>query len=224
MTAALVIAHFNEDLKWMHDVDVDKYKVFLVSKTLQTASIYQSENIGYEASAYMEYIIANYDDLLPYSVFVHGHEHSYHHVGSMPALVNALRLDRPYHNFNGSQSDDQFYVTLVDSGKVIGSHSDSHEFWERYHHRFFANIGGLWIPGPDSTFRYRMSAQFAVHRDLIRRHTRDQWRGMLAALTEACYQEPRDMMSMAKAFEYSWFTLFTGETDEKLWNDAALIS
>lgn len=216
--AALVVSHFRENLCWLYDVDVDKYAIILVSKTLPSATLHQQHNLGDEATAYMEYIITYYDELPPYSVFVHAHEHSYHHVGRMQDLVNRLSLDTPYYNFNGSPTNDQFYHVLFESGKVPASSEMEHAFWERHRHRLFSSIGGLPPLEQRGTMRFRMSAQFAVHRDLIRRHTRDQWRGILNSLMDMC-RENTSTREFGKTFEYSWFTLFTGQTDEKLWND-----
>lgn len=212
----MVVSHFRENLSWINNVDMEKYSVMVVSKTLPTATIMQPENIGDEATAYMEYIIHFYDELPPYVVFVHGHEHSYHHVGSIVDIVNCMRFTKPYHNFNGNPTDDQFYCTLVDEGTP----QEQFGFWKRNSDCFFAPIGGLAPIGPSTTFRFRMSGQFVVDRDQIRRYTRAQWSEMLRILYDAC-RDPsvNQRRECGKTYEFSWCALFTGETDEKQWND-----
>jgi hypothetical protein len=101
----LVVSHYNEDLQWTSLVDMNKYNIVLVSKTLENADIFQPKNIGYEASAFLEYIVKYYDTLPEYSVFVHGHETSWHHRGKMQDLVNNLQLgDKKYKNINLEQA------------------------------------------------------------------------------------------------------------------------
>ena len=88
--ATVVVAHYTEDLSWLSQIAKEKYKVCLVSKTKRDADIYQPENFGVEASAYLSYIINNYDSIDEYTIFVHGHECSWHHNGRLQDILNNL--------------------------------------------------------------------------------------------------------------------------------------
>lgn len=220
----LVIAHCFESLQWVERVDSGKYKTILVSKTQADADIFQTENIGFEASSYLQYIVKYYDELPCYSVFVHGHECSYHHVGSMPDLVNGLCFDKTYKNINGKTEDPEFYCHLVKDGHVNEGawFHDAFALLQKHTLKLFHSINGIPVTTQllNRTFCFRMCAQFLVHRDLIRRHTKEQWLQMLLALNEACkHLGGSQNKECAQVFEYAWFTIFTGLLDEKAWND-----
>jgi hypothetical protein len=108
----LVISHYNENLDWINYID-SKFKIYVYSKTLATNELINNKiyivnqplNKGNEASAYLQYIIDNYENLSENIVFVHGHEKSWHHMDSIINIINSLQIT-DYANLNkyGTQS------------------------------------------------------------------------------------------------------------------------
>jgi hypothetical protein len=114
-----VISHFNEDLSWLDNVEIEK---FIVSKTLKDADIYQKINRGNESSSYLEFIINNYEEMDSYDriIFLHGHRMSWHQKYESDFLLNkiALEIDIEYLNFNDEYYYEIFTDKVISSGKV----------------------------------------------------------------------------------------------------------
>lgn len=87
----VVVAHYNEDLSWVSRI---KYKHVIYSKSINDdpSVIFQRINKGNEASAYLQYILDNYHALPEYVFFVHGHDTSWHHEGSIVDIINNTGL------------------------------------------------------------------------------------------------------------------------------------
>lgn len=219
---ALCIAHYNEDLRWMEEIDKSKFDVHLVSKTVQQATIFQPDNLGFEASAYLEFIIRQYDILPEWCVFVHGHEYSWHHNGRMQDLVNGLVINdtsKRYRNIN--KDEPLFCHRFITDGKDVVGYDDNPK------HRDAMLVGlrdwrncvelGLFAPLPITAypdrFVTRQAAQFVVHRDQIKRHSKSTYQQLLNNLKNVDYN---DKMK-ACVFEVTWCYIFTGNYDEKDW-------
>lgn len=239
-TAALVVSHYREDLGWLDRVDRQKYTPVVVSKTYANANIFLPHNVGDETSAYLEYIVRTYDTFPEVLVFVHGHEHSWHHAGSMPDLLNHLPLQtlggigKKYHNFNcanpkdstGKSERERFCKSYMEGGHLTLVGLAEFAKWQGCWTRLFAPVG---LPAPTHTYRFRQSAQFVLHRDLIRQYTRDQWRSLLDTLyvmsREAnetqtkTIDTPCSARELSVLWEYTWCLLFTGHHDEWAWDD-----
>jgi len=71
----VVVAHYKENIDWLKNVR--NMKTCVISRQGMAPGI--PPNRGNEASAYLEYIIHNYDTLSDYTVFVHGHRSDWHH-------------------------------------------------------------------------------------------------------------------------------------------------
>lgn len=201
MAAALVVAHHDEDLGWLRRVRAG-YAPFVVSKTSPEAHVLQGVNRGYEASAYLEYIVVQYERLPEYVVFVHGHETSWHHAGTMDALVNGLHFRSPYRNIN------QFSTTAAGHE----GHALTYVPVAPYRRRLLADHG---IEPYGDLALVRPCAMFYVHRDLIRRHPRSTYCRLLETSLA-----PGATKDDAITFEYSWFKLFTGQDCELAWDRA----
>lgn len=222
MTADLIVAHYNEDLSWLGCVDGSKFNTVIVSKTHAQSQIYQPENKGFEASAYLEYIARNYDTLPEFCVFVHGHQRSWHHLGDLSDLVNSLPLCAAtgYRNFNHRQLNepqDGFFNLFLDQGQVASGH-EAFLLWQVLAPTLFAHVGGLQLPD-NATFRHRACAQFVVHRDLIRRYSKIQWEGLLEDFLISCRKTSESSKTCACCYEWSWSLLMTGWCDEQAWDE-----
>ena len=102
----IVTAHWNEDLDWLKDAP---YDVVVCDKEGASAhnlgdfskSCPPTINKGTEASAYLNYIVNNYDSLSDYTIFIHGHETSWHQTENMIELFKKREyVDKKFHSFN----------------------------------------------------------------------------------------------------------------------------
>ncbi len=87
MTTAieLVVARFNEDLRWLKRVPPDiRVTVYHKGKELP--------NVGREAHTYLHHIVTRYDDLAPVTVFCQGKP--FDHVSDFHKILKSLRVDR----------------------------------------------------------------------------------------------------------------------------------
>lgn len=214
MDTTLVVAHHNESLHWIADVDKSKFKdVIVVSKTWREADIYQHVNKGFEASAYLLYIYEHYEELSNWTVFVHGHETSIHHLGRTQDLVNGIHFRWMYKNINHDHLTNDFVVDArMDwPGAGPGHRRDMKNGFNR-----------TWLPHLDIFMPYvmqpkprnfvtRRCAQFYVHKGLIMRHSRDLYKAWYMALMNETH---RDGKHMAIAWEWAWCHIMTGYFDE----------
>jgi hypothetical protein len=196
----LVVSHYNEDLQWTSSVEMNKYNIVLVSKTLENADIFQPKNTGYEASAFFEYIVKYYDTLPEYSVFVHGHETSWHHTGKMQDLVNNLQLgDKKYKNINLNQA-------------IYEEMREIPDYWINTFRKLISCTDpSLAVP---MYLKYIKCAQFYVHRDNIRMRDKETWQKMLETLTSGTNGHKYD----AIVYEHCWCLIMTGYYNEEAWD------
>jgi hypothetical protein len=210
--AALVVAHCHEDLGWLAGVRRDLYpEVVVVSKALREAPppgctrlLHQPVNEGYEASAYLEYIVREYDRLREYTLFLHGHRVSWHHAGDADELANSVAFRRRYASVNLPHlviQDAQRHVLEEYRGPAA-------EFYERV--RRIA--GAPAAPAEQRRRRVRQAAQFYAHRDAIRARPR----AVYAALLRELLATP-DTKQGAIMLEFLWCYLLTGHDDELAW-------
>jgi hypothetical protein len=79
-TIEIVIARYNEDLKWIHDYPFSKYKNIIYNKgdnhnfetNSQTIRTVNLSNIGREGETYLQHIIQHYNDLADITIFLPG--------------------------------------------------------------------------------------------------------------------------------------------------------
>ena len=182
-SVSICVAHYKEDLEWIKNV---KYPVQVISKNIYNYD--EPPNKGFEASSYLEYIIKNYDNLFNITVFVHGHRNSYHHTENMDAKINRIGFNAAYMNINESPmygvGPDELILSLLPTfGELlIGEPIKPHSLW------------------------FRSSAQFYVHKDLIRRNSKEKY----IALHKYLMDSPHDSYHTSRLFEYTWHLLFTG--------------
>lgn len=206
----VIVAHYKEALKWTDDIDRERYNVLIFSKTKrEDVEMFQAENKGCEASAYLEYIVKYYDSLPEWSVFVHGHEFSKHHDGKLQDLVNKLEFKAPYFNFNkGSWPWNNYRINGVNMKE-----SNAYPVLREVIPTLFSPLKSK-FDFDHRTWRGKMCAQFYVHRDLIKRHSLDDYKTLLNNLYTYTHPKHNDKHK-AIYFEWLWFFIFTGEYDEK---------
>lgn len=87
MVLHIVTSHWKEDLNWLKN---SKWPVVLIDKEGADPSWLTPQHVipnkGKEASAYLKYIIENYDKLPDHVAFIHGHETAWHQYYPNPIL------------------------------------------------------------------------------------------------------------------------------------------
>jgi hypothetical protein len=118
-------------------------------------------NRGNEASAYLKYIIDNYDRLTEYTFFIHDEEYAWHHSGSiLDKYKEAIASGKDYYNINNRCEWKSSNMIKPDMYKNLLKWYD--QYIEKY-------IPLAKVPhNHDFIFSHRGAAQFLVKRDLIR--------------------------------------------------------
>lgn len=174
-------SHYKEDLEWLKK---SEFPVTVVHHDGGTEfpkfkETYVIPNKGYEASAYLTFIIRRYDSLPEYTAFIHGHETADHQ--RVPCLLTAIRTTNiqkyPFVHLNNSwvykktEDADGFinkekFKTLIDIPQVV-----------------YTSIG----------------AQFIVHRDLIRKNSLEYYKKLLDHI---------ETKNDAQTLEFTWHLIF----------------
>ena len=160
----IVVSRWNGDTSWTVRLVELGYRVCVYDHGTNPNNPYSvPENVGREASVYMKYMRDYYDNLTTYTVFVHEHELSWHHDGSLvDMIVNKLAgLCSPkYVNFNN---------------RCTGSIENG--WWEdksiqRFFDKYLAAYIGKLAEYGNWTLGNRCCAQFIVHKSRITKHPR----------------------------------------------------
>ena len=160
----LCISHYEEDLSWL----VSLSEPFVIaSKTLPTIypnHVLSVPNTGNEVTSYLLYIIQYYDALPEYTLFLHGHDTSWHQFYSIQYIVHVLKTSDTlggYVNINNYLVNDRNSTT----------------------NKYMKQLSSLWLDlfetelGPmPSRFREKCCAQFVVHRSRILSHPLEFYR------------------------------------------------
>jgi hypothetical protein len=187
----VLIAHYNEDLTWLDDL---KYDYTIISR--RGIKQETAPNKGNEASAFLEYIIKNYNSLDDYTVFVHGHRSSWHHVENMDEKLETLVFDREYYNLN------DFKSRTIEAGSATTIFRDNIYIFED-----ILECGKLDV----EKHMYRGCSQFYVSRNAIRRHSVDKYEKMYDWLMNTTIIS----FWSGRIFEYIWHYIFTGDIIDK---------
>ena len=183
-TAHVCIAHYNEDTSWVENL---QYPYTIISRAGIPAEV--APNKGNEASAFLEYIINNYDQLADYTYFVHGHRSSWHNAANVDEVINSTIFKHAYYNINDYPCG--YLRNYIDSLQACDG--------------AFREISAIIeydICGAEII--YRPCAQFYVKRELIRAYSLDVWRALYNFLMKS------DLPSYwsGRAFEYTWHCIF----------------
>lgn len=185
-TAHIVLAHYNEDLAW---TSLLPFPFTVVSRAGIAQDVWP--NKGREVSAYLEWLTANYDKLPDYSVFLHGHQHSWHCCRKMDEILRETTFSRDYYNLNNERClviRERPYERAITT--TIGAELEP--------------ILGCRIPVDELVLN--CCAQFYVSRDAIRRHPTTTYQRLFDWLRDTNHES----YPIAYVFEYLWHFIFTG--------------
>jgi hypothetical protein len=199
MTTAVVVAHYNENLDWLKNIQT-KHKVFIYSKTNQNYNFIPL-NKGQEATCYLKYIIDNYNNLYDRNLFLHGHENSNHQDNCSWFIVNNLNwLLSEY--FSVTRRD--WYFT---EGINENFHIDTFNMLKKYWSEVFQNI--LLFP---KTFHHYSCAQFQVSKQLILQNSLNFYKSLYNWLMETQLEN----YYSGRIFEHTWHYIFTKKSIEPI--------
>lgn len=157
----IVISHYNENLAWVNKLENFFSDIKIYTKCKPESKYNVPINVGNEASSFLLYIIEHYDNLKDYTIFLHGHEFSWHHNGSIVDLLLNIKFEKiDFYNMNN---------------QIMGSISESPylkdiEIW--YKNYLEKELGPI-IQYNDWTKGYMACAQFLVHKSLIQSKTKN---------------------------------------------------
>lgn len=186
----VVIAHYNEDLSWVNNL---QYPYTIISK--KNILLETWPNKGYEASSYLQYIIENYDKISEYTIFVHGHRNSWHNSTNVDKIVNQLNCIKKYKSINnlvknrGILTNREFMIFLEDH--ALGRK------YNPYNH--------MYVPG----------AMFYVHRNQIHLYNIYFYQKLYDFIKN--YKGNNELgkfgpsYEISRIFEYSWHILFCND-------------
>jgi len=158
----IVISRYNKNVDFVYKINNNKdINIMIYDKENPTNLLNIPVNKGNEASVYLKYIIDYYDELSDFTFFMHDDEYAWHHTGSIIDKYNeAVMSNKMYYNIN-----DKCYW---DQRNLI--HNNTYQELLKWYSKYIEDyIPISKVPNnTDFIYGYRGSAQFLVHKDLIR--------------------------------------------------------
>lgn len=113
MTYSVVIARFNEEIKWIKNID-KKWNIYLYNKgsDIEEFCSLKKQNIGRESETYISHIINNYENLSDYISFCQGNPFTH-----SPDILNEMK------NYI---AHDHFYPFKTQKGSHIGNYDGTY--------------------------------------------------------------------------------------------------
>ena len=174
----IVVASKYENLDWLKRLEGYEVKVYRPDNN--STGYFSGYEKGFEACMYLSYIINHYDRLSDYTIFLHGHESSWHSK-NITHLIPRLDYSKiKYANLNYER-----YQTVI------------------FDKRYLDLIKGLYNKSISRVTHY-CCAQFVVSKERILRKTLDEYKAYdywLQQTTEINHYTSR-------VFEYTWHFIF----------------
>ena len=158
----IVVSRYNKNVDFAYKINNGKnINVLIYDKENPNNPLNIPVNKGNEASVYLKYIIDNYDNLSDFTFFIHDEEYAWHHSGSIIDKYNeAVMSKQLFFNINDKCNWDK--KNLIDKHIYVRLLQWYDEYIEQY-------IPISKVPNNlDFIYSYFGSAQFLVHKDLIR--------------------------------------------------------
>ncbi len=174
-------SHFDENLEWLRN---SEFPVTVVhheggKEFPKFKDTFVIPNEGYEASAYLEFIIQRYYTLPEFTAFIHGHEHAEHQ--RVPCMLQAIRtVNKDKYSFI-HLNNSFIYKQTRDGDKFI----DIDKFSQYFEIPLIVHTS--------------IGAQFIVHRDRIRSRSLDFYKKLRKDINTK-----KDAVSL----EFTWHIIF----------------
>jgi hypothetical protein len=154
-----VVSRYCKNVDWVYNLN-NINNIFIYDKETPENPYNVPVNKGQEASAYLKYIIDNYDNLSDFTFFTHDDEYCWHHSGSIidkyNEAIQEIDSGKLYYNIN----DNCILGSIVSNPWYNDILAWYNEYIEKY-------IPMNSLPDKDWTVGHRGSAQFLVHKSLI---------------------------------------------------------
>jgi hypothetical protein len=153
-----VLSRYKKNVDWVYKLkNINKFYIY--DKEVPENEYNIPVNKGNEASVYLKYIIDNYENLPDFTFFIHDDEYAWHHSGSIINLFDeAVMSNKLYYNIN----DRSILGSIISNGWYNEILIWYNNYIEKY-------IPMNSLPNKDWTQNYRGSAQFLVHKSLIKK-------------------------------------------------------
>jgi len=152
-----VVSRHNKNVDWVYKLkNINKFYIYDKENYKNEYNV--PVNKGQEASVYLKYIVDHYDQLADFTFFIHDDEYTWHHSGSIIDKFNeAVESKELYYNINdkcvlGSIVSNPLYHNIL--------------IWYNIFIEKYIPLNSL--PNKDWTVNYKGSAQFLVHKCLIK--------------------------------------------------------
>lgn len=158
----IVVSRYNRNVDFVYRINNNKnINILIYDKENPTNRYNVPVNKGQEASVYLKYIVDYYDQLPDYTFFIHDEEYAWHHSGSIiDKYQEAIASNKKYYNINDKCQWNT--PNMIDSNLYKELLQWYSEYIERY-------IPIERVPNnKDFIYGYVGSAQFLVHKDIIR--------------------------------------------------------
>jgi hypothetical protein len=162
MFTNIVVSRYNKNVDFAYKINNNKnVNVMIYDKETPTNAFNVPVNKGNEASVYLKYIVDYYDELTEFTFFIHDEEYAWHHTGSIiDKYAEAVASKKLYYNINDKCHWDK--KNLIDAR----TYNELLKWYGAYIEEY---IPISKVPNNhDFIYGYRGSAQFLVHKDLIR--------------------------------------------------------
>jgi len=186
----IVSSHFSENLSWLQEATSP---VVICSKKLESINCSRLPNKGMDASAYLQFIIQNYDNLPQRMAFIHGHEASWHQ--GRPNMLEAIKK---------AKDSPCGFVTL--NNHWIDDRSMNNENMKHLHAKWDEIFRPFLKRDPPPKLLHDCCCQFVVSRNIVLRHPKAAYEHWLEYLMR------EDTKTSIWVFEYLWHVIF-GEPD-----------
>lgn len=196
MKKIIVVAHYNEDIEWLDNIDIEK---IIYSKTNKNFK-YIDKNKGQEVICYLKYIIDHYDNLPEKILFIHAHKNSQHQDFDTDKIIPVLKWElADFFSINKRSWYQEISKNL---------HLDEHAYdgWLKENW----NIFEIYIPFPEK-LKFYSGAQFVVNKSLILQYPKKFWTSLYDWISET----PISNYISSRIFEYTWHYIFTKNPIEK---------
>jgi hypothetical protein len=162
----IVVSRYNKNVDFVYKINNNKdINVLIYDKENDNNLLNIPVNKGNESSVYLKYIIDYYDNLSDFTFFIHDEEYAWHHSGSIIDKYNeAIMSNKLFYNVNDNCDYNLPFLIKFFHGEEI---YNNFYLWYNEYIENYIPISS--VPNNDDfIYGYRGSAQFLVHKDLIR--------------------------------------------------------
>lgn len=188
----VVISYYNENLNWLESIRPIFEDIKVYTKCNPDSPYNVPVNVGNEASAFLLYIIEHYDNLRDYSIFLHGHEHSWHHEGSMIDIISDIKDMKTYF-FNLNNYRLGYILTNPQMRNLAVWYND-----------YLQEELGPFSDYGDWTYGHFGCAQFIVHKSLILSRTKKFYENLYNWILTT----PLDSGISGRFMEWTWHLIW----------------